>query len=479
MAFYTDLNSIIVKSGSSKNSILRSAQIDRSTFFQILSGKRLPTDAQFGWIIRFLRGNAAIQQSDLDQLLEQYMQEKLPHDTYSGWKLAKTFIREANEALRNHRDIKADPYPQATADSMTGETEQAVAAFVARQFSSAGATLDFYLSPALIAACQLEDCLANLMGDEAAVPHVGQKAEKAESGAQTVFPVIRQIIDIDPQRGEMEETRALLHNLAVFFRLMQFPKCMQIYVSENAASGRGNQIFPYYMIGKSELLLLGEDGETCVTVRDPALIEQYRRQFERIIQRLTRLYLPVENYMDLARHLFEHNQKAVSMAQIAVAERPCFLFLVDHDMVNKYVPDPAFASFATSYTDMVQSMPHYYALMSESGIEAFRRDHFVSESGMNLTIDDEDMEKSVQKIRELEGQKMYLIPFGDVFIPRWECLIFHPDEVYFSLYANTDCVFRIQHHGIAEVLFRYYDSIRRVMSRSGSDCKNTKNRFLS
>ena len=87
MRFVELLNSYIERSDITKNSLIESVGIDRSTFFQILSGKRLPTNRQLLDIINKLD----IANVEKDRLIDYYERESLGEDVYQ----AHMFVRSA------------------------------------------------------------------------------------------------------------------------------------------------------------------------------------------------------------------------------------------------------------------------------------------------------------------------------------------------------------------------------------------------
>lgn len=69
MSFHSLLNSIIDSQSVTKNSLINETGIDRSSFYQILSGKRIPTKDQITSIIRQLDISATDEMALYDALL--------------------------------------------------------------------------------------------------------------------------------------------------------------------------------------------------------------------------------------------------------------------------------------------------------------------------------------------------------------------------------------------------------------------------
>lgn len=78
MSFHKLLNSIIDSQPVTKNSLINETGIDRSSFYQILSGKRIPTKDQITSIIRQLDISAA----DEMALYDAFYLERLGETNY-------------------------------------------------------------------------------------------------------------------------------------------------------------------------------------------------------------------------------------------------------------------------------------------------------------------------------------------------------------------------------------------------------------
>lgn len=78
MSFHSLLNSIIDSQSVTKNSLINETGIDRSSFYQILSGKRIPTKDQITSIIRQLDISA----TDEMALYDAFYLERLGETNY-------------------------------------------------------------------------------------------------------------------------------------------------------------------------------------------------------------------------------------------------------------------------------------------------------------------------------------------------------------------------------------------------------------
>ena len=89
MSFHSLLNSIIDSQSVTKNSLINETGIDRSSFYQILSGKRIPTKDQITSIIRQLDISAA----DEMALYDAFYLERLGEVNYHYLKFTEKCLR--------------------------------------------------------------------------------------------------------------------------------------------------------------------------------------------------------------------------------------------------------------------------------------------------------------------------------------------------------------------------------------------------
>lgn len=89
MSFHSLLNSIIDSQSVTKNSLINETGIDRSSFYQILSGKRIPTKDQITSIIRQLDISAA----DEMALYDAFYLERLGETNYHYLKFTEKCLR--------------------------------------------------------------------------------------------------------------------------------------------------------------------------------------------------------------------------------------------------------------------------------------------------------------------------------------------------------------------------------------------------
>jgi transcriptional regulator with XRE-family HTH domain len=96
MSFHSLLNSIIDSQSVTKNSLINETGIDRSSFYQILSGKRIPTKDQITNIIRQLDISAA----DEMALYDAFYLERLGETTS---KYIANLIQEYYNMMENQK----------------------------------------------------------------------------------------------------------------------------------------------------------------------------------------------------------------------------------------------------------------------------------------------------------------------------------------------------------------------------------------
>ena len=101
MRFSELLNSYIEKSDMTKNSMINVLNIDRSTFFQILNGRRLPTNKQLMDIVE----NIDVATVERRRLIDAYERETLGEDMYQAQKFVQNSLDIIYESDYKEKDI--------------------------------------------------------------------------------------------------------------------------------------------------------------------------------------------------------------------------------------------------------------------------------------------------------------------------------------------------------------------------------------
>lgn len=446
--FSKQLSHLIKLSPESNNKIINQTGIDRSTFYQFLSGKRIPTFKQFGAIIKVLAKDETllspthttstqiIPQAEIDLLLSNYLEAKDDPDTFALWRSVNAFIKTAQERMLSSQD-------QMITDDQIKKASEDVSQFIKRQLTSKKHALDLYVSPAV------SDAL-----------HLASELQKLSENHQIT---IRQIIGIEPNNSTLQETHILLQNIANILPILGSGKItISTYKSADSSLGKENDLFPYYLLGQNELMLISHTGDICLTVKDEQTVTAYHALFDSRINNLKPFSVSLNNYMELASMLNAQYQHFGDRSFIFVADRPCSLQIMTPAFIDKHAANPALNTFAKQYTATLQSIPNFCGMMSPSGLSAFEKDRTIYEAGMNYHLDDEDLEQFNSCIVRLLENRMLIIPFSNYFIPGWEIAIYDQDEILISLHKSTNSVIDLKNTEIAHAFYIYYDCMREM-----------------
>ena len=436
------LEKLITKCDISKNTIIKETGTDRSTFYQILSDKRIPTEFVFSSLMHFFidfrqAHPDQISQSDLDHLLRSYLNETMTTKEMNDWKASASFIKKANASIESDESplIPDTDHP----------SDQKVSDFLNRQLKVQDGRLDFYLSTELINRFHMHAYLRQSIPFKA---HVNQLCGIYENGHQKI-------------------SERILNAMAdcIGFLSLQPENYYNVYCFRDSTVGKQNLLYPYYMIGKTEVMFISADGNRVIHVDESDTIEELHQYVNDIISRSTPLFPHVENYLELAQNLMKSYRTGASSVIYSVAERPCFWEIVTPDIISKYAPDQNIERFGLEYASVLKSLPNFYGLNSFEGLTAFDQDRYVSEAGLNLKLDQTDMDQLHVNFQNTLWKHIILLPFSNTFIHNWEIAIYYPDTVYLSMYDNSRSVLCLKDHNLIDPLFTYYDSMFHVLYR--------------
>lgn len=454
IAFNEELKEIISRLFPSKNQLIRDLGFDRSIFFKILSGDRLPTEEQFSLILHLIvkkgtsedsiyKENPGLLQNDLDSLIVSYLSARLDSSSYQLWEVVRAFIVLTNRTISaQFPDETGTGSPSSRAHSeVSSAVETKVHDFIIRELSCDHAGLDFCLSPALI------DRFGIYAFFDKVLPF---------------HPMVRQILGLPAGENSLESISVMLRNFAQFVGLLDSDSSRLVtYCTTDSASVRKSDIFPYYLLGKDRLLLISDDGSSCAPVTDPVLIQEWHRRFESVIHSITPLFLPVDDYMGLAQELLILNKKITEIPVIFAADRPCFWQLVTPEIIERYTNDPVITAFGKEYARTIQSCPNFYTIFSPDGLKAFRKDCFISEAGLNLQLDDDDMKALDHSFMPLRDRQMIQIPFSGCLVRGWEIAVYSPDLAVIFPFSRPERTIRILNREMIRALFVFYNSLRK------------------
>lgn len=470
MSYHELLNLIIEKYQSGKNDMIRETGIDRSSFFKILSGKRLPTEAQFSSILHYIEASDAdgirfseeTGMSAPDALLAAFLAEKLDADSFRIFEEMHSFIaavngRDLTSASRSSPGSRAEgsvpagetkPHRRTTSPaetpshgSLPAENIRMVSAFISEELSAPDAALDIYLPFGLIEGFDLPGLIVRFTGKP---------------------PVLRQVIDLPDAPPPAEKVSAALRMLSHSMRFLNAcPGHLTVYCGESPADPKNGVIFPYYVLGKGRLLLVSDHGSECVITSEPSLIEACHRQFAHITDTLKPLIQSADNYMRLAQDLLMLARAKPDRIIFSAEDIPCFFQIADDAVIRDCGLDDVTTDFGIRYTRFIQSLPHFYSMYSPYGYERFQKSRSFNNAGIKVNLNASDMRSLNTALAALKDKKMIQLPFQDCIIHDWNLMIWHPDLILLSPFSRTDTTFSITDRTMVEAFFMFYDTLRK------------------
>ena len=327
--------------GSSNNAIIRRTKIDRSSFYKILNGKRMPTEEQAERIIRAMM----LPYREENQLRDMLMRLVVGEREWEDRKQVQRILQMLSEpelpvVTSMLGELQSGSEPVATGVS---QTNQILLRFIHEALSNEEAALDFFVD------VRNDSFFNNL---------------KALCSLQTGRNVqLRQLLQLPSGEGlPGEENQALMYfkEIIYFFSMTHIDFQSHYYYERMTRPGGIGVLFPYYLISAQCVLLINEDLTSACLLKDPKFCSLYRDAFESAFAK-TKPVIHYLNYMEHAKALENHMEgvsfyPVFSVSLIATKER-----------IYKYVRDPQMAApgliSAISIDDRIRILQDYRSFL--------------------------------------------------------------------------------------------------------------------
>ncbi|MCR4609360.1 MAG: helix-turn-helix domain-containing protein, partial [Eubacterium sp.] len=269
---------------TSKNSVIQMLGIDRSSFYQILKGKRLPTSSQLRTLLDILN----ISESEKNHIRDIYMSDKLTTHSYNSrkniLKLLETFKADSeNETIQfgNPHIV----YDKAKSDVFNDKSDTKSTLLSNRHeinelikhmlFSSLSEESDQHIS--LFIPIQL-------LTKTSFFETIELISYDSRSSHITYDHIINH-----PLRSNMIDNDFLADLTSYIGFLISSKANIRSYYNLESICDEGSleSLYPYYIFTNEGLLLLGSRCDTAVFTSDKVLISAYSSEFSRLLGRIT------------------------------------------------------------------------------------------------------------------------------------------------------------------------------------------------
>lgn len=441
MSFHSLLNSIIDSQSVTKNSLINETGIDRSSFYQILSGKRIPTKDQITNIIRQLDISAA----DEMALYDAFYLERLGETNYHYLKFTEKCLR-----------VIGSPYIDANAsNNQTPSCSQELQNKLSDnpidtdQSQAAAGTILYHSTDEII--CGLTKFLIHASKKEnnhlqVSLPFDLSSRIKLFSNIHSLITsgkfqnaAISQILHFQTKKPDditekLDGFATLLESILT--KETNITYNIYYYSNEQKVSKNSGVLFPFYIITDDACLLLNADANKGCLLTDSSLIRLMREEFVSVFDHAEPFLSSFSQ-----KELPQFQARSIPAEEVIfIQKHPGACLMVTDDLVDKYVPE--------EFTETLKQHFHFMQQMNASegitldGIREFARNHVISESGFYVEADTPDIINALEQLKARLDRNLFVldtekIPVSD----NWAFLLY--TDQYALLVPNKELDFII------------------------------------
>lgn len=441
MSFHSLLNSIIDSQSVTKNSLINETGIDRSSFYQILSGKRIPTKDQITNIIRQLDISAA----DEMALYDAFYLERLGETNYHYLKFTEKCLR-----------VIGSPYIDANAsNNQTPSCSQELQNKLSDnpidtdQSQAAAGTILYHSTDEII--CGLTKFLIHASKKEnnhlqVSLPFDLSSRIKLFSNIHSLITsgkfqnaTISQILHFQTKNPDditekLDGFATLLESILT--KETNITYSIYYYSNEQKVSKNSGVLFPFYIITDDACLLLNADANKGCLLTDSSLIRLMREEFVSVFDHAEPFLSSFSQ-----KELPQFQARSIPAEEVIfIQKHPGACLMVTDDLVDKYVPE--------EFTETLKQHFHFMQQMNASegitldGIREFARNHVISESGFYVEADTPDIINALEQLKARLDRNLFVldtekIPVSD----NWAFLLY--TDQYALLVPNKELDFII------------------------------------
>ena len=441
MSFHSLLNSIIDSQSVTKNSLINETGIDRSSFYQILSGKRIPTKDQITSIIRQLDISAA----DEMALYDAFYLERLGETNYHYLKFTEKCLRVIGSpyidtnASNNQTPSRSQELQNKLPDNPI-DTDQSQAATETILYHSTDEII-CGLTKFLIHASKKENnhLQVSLPFDLSSRIKLFSSIQSLITSGKFQNATISQILHF--QTKNPNDITEKLDGFATLLEsiLTKEPNItynIYYYSNEQKVSKNSGVLFPFYIITDDASLLLNADANKGCLLTDPSLIGLMREEFASVFDH-AKPFLSSFSQKELP----QFQARSIPAEEVIfIQKHPGACLMVTDDLVDKYVPN--------EFKETLKQHFHFMQQMNASegitldGIREFARNHVISESGFYVEANTSDIINALEQLEARLDRNLFVLDTEKIPVSDNWAFLLYPDQ-YALLVPNKELDFII------------------------------------
>lgn len=441
MSFHSLLNSIIDSQSVTKNSLINETGIDRSSFYQILSGKRIPTKDQITSIIRQLDISAA----DEMALYDAFYLERLGEVNYHYLKFTEKCLRvigspyiDAN-ASNNQTPSRSQELQNKLPDNPI-DTDQSQAATGTILYHSTDEII-CGLTKFLIHASKKENnhLQVSLPFDLSSRIKLFSNIQSLITSGKFQNATISQILHFQTKNPnditeKLDGFATLLESILTKGTNITYN--IYYYSNEQKVSKNSGVLFPFYIITDDACLLLNADANKGCLLTDSSLIGLMREEFASVFDHAEPFLSSFSQ-----KELPQFQARSIPAEEVIfIQKHPGACLMVTDDLVDKYVPK--------EFTETLKQHFHFMQQMNASegitldGIREFARNHVISESGFYVEADTPDIINALEQLKARLDRNLFVLDTEKIPVSDNWAFLLYPDQ-YALLVPNKELDFII------------------------------------
>ena len=441
MSFHSLLNSIIDSQSVTKNSLINETGIDRSSFYQILSGKRIPTKDQITSIIRQLDISAA----DEMALYDAFYLERLGETNYHYLKFTEKCLRVIGSpyidtnASNNQTPSRSQELQNKLPDNPI-DTDQSQAATETILYHSTDEII-CGLTKFLIHASKKENnhLQVSLPFDLSSRIKLFSSIQSLITSGKFQNATISQILHFQTKNPnditeKLDGFATLLESILTKGTNITYN--IYYYSNGQKVSKNSGVLFPFYIITDDASLLLNADANKGCLLTDPSLIGLMREEFASVFDH-AKPFLSSFSQKELP----QFQARSIPAEEVIfIQKHPGACLMVTDDLVEKYVTE--------EFKETLKQHFHFMQQMNASegitldGIREFARNHVISESGFYVEANTADIINALEQLKSRLDRNLFVLDTEKIPVSDNWAFLLYPDQ-YALLVPNKELDFII------------------------------------
>lgn len=441
MSFHSLLNSIIDSQSITKNSLINETGIDRSSFYQILSGKRIPTKDQITSIIRQLDISAA----DEMALYDAFYLERLGEVNYHYLKFTEKCLRVIGSPYIDANASNNQP-PSCSQELQNKLSDNPIDT---DQSQATTGTILYHSTDEII--CGLTKFLIHASKKEnnhlqVSLPFDLSSRIKLFSNIQSLITsgkfqnaTISQILHFQTKNPnditeKLDGFATLLESILTKGTNITYN--IYYYSNEQKVSKNSGVLFPFYIITDDASLLLNADANKGCLLTDPSLIGFMCKEFDSVFDH-AKPFLSSFSQKELP----QFQARSIPAEEVIfIQKHPGACLMVTDDLVEKYVPE--------EFKETLKQHFHFMQQMNASegitldGIREFARNHVISESGFYVEANTADIINALEQLKSRLDRNLFVLDTEKIPVSDNWAFLLYPDQ-YALLVPNKELDFII------------------------------------